>query len=239
MTAEDGGATAGRLVDTVGSRTLTTDEDDSLRARRARAVRAELRDAFVRLAAARGIDAVPLADVAEAAGVSERTLYRHYPNREALLEAIIDEDVATFDEAAAATGAFELEDPDALARNFALFAEHEDLMRIGRALRVAGEDRSASAGRTAHLRERLRDVVHPDALEQVVGVVRALGGVDAWLRMREPDIDLDDRQAGRAAQWAIQVLVAAAHEADGPLSPAAGPPEALLAALATRDSEVG
>lgn len=198
-------------------------ETETLRERQARAVRSELRAAFVRLVAEHGLGAVALADVAAAAGVSERTLYRHYASREAILDAIVADDVTALDrEVRERAGPYSLADPDAFVAMYEVWEEHADLMAVGRLLRLAGQDRQASAGRTDVLRRSFEDHVHPEALDQVVGVARLLAGSDAWLRMREPDVGLDAERAGHAVQWALQVLLEAAREVDGPLVPRSG-----------------
>lgn len=196
-------------------------EPEGLRERQARAVRNDLRAAFVRLVAARGLDAVSLAEVAAEAGVSERTLYRHYASRDDLLQAVRDEDVAAMDARIAdGAGPWDLHDPEAMVRVYEVFEEHADLMAVGRMLRLAGLDHEASAGRTDRLRRAFTDLVHPDALDQMVGLGRVLGGSVAWARLREADVGLDNRRAGQAVQWAMQVLAREATKADGPLVPA-------------------
>jgi AcrR family transcriptional regulator len=56
----------------------------------------------------RGVD-VPLDEVARSAGVSIGTLYNHFPNRGALLDAVLPERLAEFDRLATSA----LADPDA------------------------------------------------------------------------------------------------------------------------------
>lgn len=200
---------------------MTAQPEPTLRERQARDVRDRLRGCFIRLVAERGPDGVALADVASAAGVSERTLYRYYPSREALIEGVIDEDVARLDDELAPrvgnTG--DMDNPELMADTFTVFEEHAELIAATRLLRTAGLDRAASYRRTEALRAYLAGHVPPAALEQVVGLIRALTGSDAWLRLREADIDLDSRAAGHAVQWAIQVLVREAAVANGKLRP--------------------
>jgi AcrR family transcriptional regulator len=85
---------------------------------RAQAIRAERRDAAENreriLAAARSlfaersVDAVTMQDIARAAGVGQGTLYRRYPNKGALCEALLDDNFAEFyKEAEAGIGAGE------------------------------------------------------------------------------------------------------------------------------------
>jgi AcrR family transcriptional regulator len=66
----------------------------SLRQQQAEEVRAKLRGAFIALVVERGGLGFSLQEVAEAVGVSDPTLYRHYPSREALIEAIATEEAA-------------------------------------------------------------------------------------------------------------------------------------------------
>jgi AcrR family transcriptional regulator len=83
---------------------------------RAEAIRSERRDAAENreriLAAARtlfaerGVDAVTMQEIARAAGVGQGTLYRRYPHKGALCEALLDENFAEFyREAEAGVGA--------------------------------------------------------------------------------------------------------------------------------------
>jgi AcrR family transcriptional regulator len=56
-----------------------------LRERKKRAMRQQLSDTAARLFLERGFDAVRVADVADACGVSEKTVFNYFPTKEALL----------------------------------------------------------------------------------------------------------------------------------------------------------
>src|SRR5512143_2584120 len=58
---------------------------EGLRERKKRRTRAELSDAATRMFLERGFDAVRVAEVAEACGVSEKTVFNYFPTKEALL----------------------------------------------------------------------------------------------------------------------------------------------------------
>ena len=199
-------------------------EPRSLRERQAEELRASLRSAFIGLVLERGGSAFSLHDVAAAAGVSDRTLYRHSPNREALIEAVTTEEAAELErerrDDVAGMEATLFSDRDVVADAFELFEKHADLIHALRMLRASGEQNPAAAQRTRLAREQIRDAgIHPDAVEQLTALLRLVSGGDAWARMAEPDLGLDARTAGYAAHWAAQVLIRAAREVEGPLRP--------------------
>jgi AcrR family transcriptional regulator len=80
---------------------VSSDLKTTLRAD-ARANRAALVTAAAKLYAERGVE-VPLEDVARLAGVGRATLYRHFPTRDALTAAIIEQFVLQFEHVAAAS----------------------------------------------------------------------------------------------------------------------------------------
>ncbi len=205
---------------------MTQARSRSLRERQADELRAALRSAFIELVLERGGSGFSLHDVAAAAGVSDRTLYRHYPSREALIEAIATEEAAELERERRADGADTVAtvfgDTEWVADAFELFEQHGDLMRALRMLRASGEENPASVQRTRLAREQIRAAgIHPAAVDQLAALVRLITGGDAWARMAEPDLALEAREAGYAAHWAVQVLIRAAGEADGPLRPRA------------------
>jgi AcrR family transcriptional regulator len=163
-----------------------TETDTQLqRPRRADALRnrdnlvATARDVF----AADGTSA-PLEDVAERAGVGIGTLYRHFPNRRALLEAVYRDEVE-----AMARSADELADADpweALSRWFHEYVGFAATKRaLGEALLEAGSGsddalvscRTMLADAGARLVERAQKsgAVRPDV--EFIDVARIVGGI--------------------------------------------------------------
>ena len=60
-------------------------EDEGLRQRKKRLMRQQLSDTATLMFMERGFDAVRVAEVAEACGVSERTVFNYFPNKESLI----------------------------------------------------------------------------------------------------------------------------------------------------------
>lgn len=69
-----------------------------LRARRHRTTKFEITEAGLRLFEAQGYDTVTMEDIAEAAGVSRRTLYRHFPTKDRILLDLPLESMAQWDQ---------------------------------------------------------------------------------------------------------------------------------------------
>ncbi len=77
---------------TVPTGTVPTDEVDGRRRdRKKRQTRTALVEAAADLFASRGFDEITTVDIAEAADVSQRTLFRHFPTKEALLYGDMDD----------------------------------------------------------------------------------------------------------------------------------------------------
>lgn len=141
-----------------------TQPADGLRAD-AVASRAAIVAAATEVYRARGID-VPVEEIAKAAGVGRSTLYRHFPTRESLFAAMLDEVMTQFEQLAAAHP----DTPDALLE---LFDAVLDLHRghpavLAQIARPALPD-AASAERRRRFLEAFRQ---PLATAQAAGVVR-------------------------------------------------------------------
>jgi AcrR family transcriptional regulator len=64
---------------------MTSTAAEGLRERKKRLMREQLADTAARMFVQRGFDAVRVADVAEACGVSEKTVFNYFPTKEALV----------------------------------------------------------------------------------------------------------------------------------------------------------
>lgn len=150
--------------------------------------------------------------VAEASGIPERTLYRYYPNKEALLAAFwiwLNERLGMPPPPRS---------PDELVSNiatiFAAFAAGEPLIRAmvhdphGRATRLAHAE-----ARRARLQAALEPVLAPldaKARRRLLASVQVLISAAGWETMRDYS-RVTSPEAADAAQWAVSALIAAAR----------------------------
>ena len=188
------------------------------------ATREAILEGVERLMAHGGLDELTFAQVAQAAGVAERTVYRHFPTKEALLQAFwlhvqkrlgLEPSVRSF--------------ADYLATRPATFARMDEREPMMRAVMSSAQARQARRGilpeRQAGIRRVVADAVgelpEPQFTE-LCALVHLLGSVPTWHALK--DIwDLEAAQSGRLVARAITTLVEAA-KADAASSTA--PPEA-------------
>jgi AcrR family transcriptional regulator len=139
---------------------------DAARSRRA------ILDAAERLLTARG-GAVPMYEVARAAGVGQATLYRHFTDKSALVAAVLEERIGTL-EGLAETHAG---DPDCMLVLLRTIAGQQ--ASSAAILEVLGETRRATVEGLAARTRRL--IAVPVATAVAAGRVRADFGVDDFL----------------------------------------------------------
>jgi AcrR family transcriptional regulator len=182
----------------------------SLRERKSEQVRLAAVEAVVAELESKAVDEISMGEVAAAAGMSLRTLYRHFPDRAALLHASgehlygslgvpVDipaaEDISTsFLEAARRLSA-----RPALARALVQTT-------AGRAARSAARGQRVDAIRTA-LRP-LTDRSDPETARRCTAVIAHLCSAASWVSVAD-DSGIDDAEAQEAVAWAIETLVAA------------------------------
>ncbi len=172
-------------------------------------------DALVDVICDGGLPGFSVQEVADRAGVSHRTVYRHFPTREALLEALS----VAVGRRMAARGGHDVPDdvdglPDAVRTNFALFSRDARAAEAGVRFGVGAALRTAGQGRRS---ERFLDVVasattdaDPDSILAAAAMLRHVASSRTWLDLH--DLGLDDEAAVRAATWATAVLVDAVRD---------------------------
>jgi AcrR family transcriptional regulator len=152
---------------------------------------------------------VTMADVAKRARVSERTVYRHYPAKEDLFQALF---------AWAVTDGQEY-DPGDPAGPGALVSAAEDMFprfesnaEIVRAMNAGPEARALRAARAEQRRHAVRramapvtEGLAPDSATRLHAIVHLLTSSDGFLFMQE-FWGLDSAEAVKAVRWAVAAL---------------------------------
>lgn len=164
-----------------------------------------------------GLSDFSVQGVADRCGVSHRTVYRHFPTRESMLDGLVEQMSAVMEAAGGVAQVVDIDDlAGAVGVNFGLFTDHAALAEA--AVRF-------SVGTATENRDRRRrtDAVSvavgqlgldgADA-RLVTGVLRLLSSSRSWLLLREAGLDPDDTAV--AAGWAIEVLVDAVRSGRAP-----------------------
>jgi AcrR family transcriptional regulator len=182
----------------------------ALRDRQTAQTRELILDAVTSLLDDRRADEVTTRDIAVTAGVSERTVYRHFPDRDSLLAGLsqrmseLDGDRPSFE-------ALRLEDLVPMSRR--LMEVLDEHYVIARAEAVFNADpRRFGADTRANSRDILELLA--DELPQLGGtdqrrvaaVIRCLASSQAWLRMRE-EFGVPGTESGPVVAWVIDLIV--------------------------------
>lgn len=188
----------------------------SLRDQQRQVARTRILDAAAEEVLDRGLPGFGIPGVAERAGVSLRTVYNHFPTKDAVLEGL----VAELDRRADALGAVDVERrldhmAAAVRRNFAVWDQLGTLPVAANAVRMEWSRRrgvigvqSSNTEMTRALADAVREV-SPDLDQQqlaaVTAVLRVVVSSDTWHRLTQ-EFGLDGDRAGAATGWAFDVL---------------------------------
>ena len=192
-----------------------------LREEQARQTRDTILDALTALLADRRADEITTREIAERAGVSQPTVYRHFPDRTALLEGIterINEFATESDH-----GGYALESIDEVGPRIEwLFATSETIPVETRAEALLNADPRRFGDDTRRHSEEMLVLVaaeFPELRErqhvQLAGLLRCLGSSQSWLRMRE-EFGVPGVEAGPLMRWAIDTLIRAVRAGELP-----------------------
>jgi AcrR family transcriptional regulator len=200
------------------TRATTRRYTSTLRDRQVAQTRDLILDAVTTLLGDRRADEMTTRDIAAVAGVSERTVYRHFPDRAALLEGLTRrlpplDDRPSFDTAGL----------DALApsgrRLMELLEAHYVAARAEAVLNADPRRFAADTQtNTRHLRELLgRELPELGEREQrrLAAVFRCLVSTQAWLRMRE-EFGVPGTESGPMVEWVITTIIRELRAGNGP-----------------------
>lgn len=186
-------------------------DGSTLRERQKELTRTAILEALAEVIQEEGLYDFAVQDVADRAGVSHRTVYRHFPGRAELLDGLAgemdrffrDRDVPLVPDAAE-------ELPAKVRTAFRLFGERPELMRavaIGAlATRTQPESRRA---RDRIFREKVAEAADglPDSeVRAASAVVRYLANSLAWIVLTD-QLGLEQEEAEDAVAWAVETLL--------------------------------
>lgn len=167
--------------------------------------------ALITLILREGVHAFTMQNVADKAGISLRTVYRHFESREQLLEGMSDH-VDREVEALGIRPPTTIAEGEALVRPlFSKFGVIQDGMRASVIASIATQHPAKGyLQRRAIMLEWLA-AAYPNLsageLKEAGAIVGTLSGSRAWYVLTS-ELGLDSEQAGRAADWAVRTLLA-------------------------------
>jgi AcrR family transcriptional regulator len=181
-----------------------------LRERQAQQTRELVLDTLTDLLATRRADEVTTRDLARAAGVSERTVYRHFPDRQALLGGLSER---LFRLTGDGPPGGPIESVDDLPRTAVqLMASLDDFHVAARAEALFNADPRRFSPATRQNTEQFRQVISeafPELNERehvrVAAVIRCLLSSQTWLRMRE-EFGVAGVESGPTVAWVLDTI---------------------------------
>lgn len=201
--------------------TTTRPYTSALRDRQVAQTRDLILDALTTLLGDRRADEVTMRDIASVAGVAERTVYRHFPDRDALLEGLTQR----LPLPQGAMPSFEAGGLDDLAptsrRLMAILEEHYVAARAEAVLNADPRRFAASTqANSRNMRELLaKELPGLDEREvlRVAAVIRCLVSTQAWLRMRE-EYGVPGTESGPVVAWVIETIIRELRAGNTPTS---------------------
>lgn len=189
---------------------------------RAERSRERIMDALADVVADKGVAGFSVQEVADRAGVSHRTVYRHYDSREALLDGYarwLDERLV---ESGGATGVDDADSmPSAVETTFRVFdglgalVEALVVVSTGTRSRVTRrQERTHEFRRALDASEALTHLPESEAAA-ITALIRTLASSDTWFQFRHQH-DLDGERAGRVVAWALRTLIEELKSGGGP-----------------------
>lgn len=192
---------------------LTSSYDSPLRAAQKEETRRRILDAAGRLIETQSPAGLSFGAIAREAGVQERTVYRHFPTKDALMAALwqwLDPRIGA--------RSFPASEADLVALPlsvFPAFDEHEHLVRAmwttpqGRDIRLAANPKRKAAMRAAVA--AAVEGLAPGEAAAITAAAQLLYSAAAWMTMKDY-WGMDGTAAGRASSLALSLLLKGARD---------------------------
>lgn len=198
---------------------LTSSYESPLRREQKAATRQRILDAAGRLMQNRGLEQFSYAAIAAEAGVKERTVYRHFPNKRELMQGLW----GWFQERVH-YGAIARTEEELIAKPRQMFPGFDANEQLARALWTSAEGRefrlSNLAERKAGIRSAIADATRglpPKQAKWIAAAVHVLYSGAAWSTMKDY-WGMSGDEAGKASAMAIELLLNAARANMPPLT---------------------
>ena len=179
-----------------------------LRANLAEETRRRILDAAIDEMEAAGPEGFAVPNVAERSKIALRTIYRHFPNRDALVDAMWQHSYERFDWIQNLTGADAL--PGAIVgagiRNGANLALLEAALRCPRQIALRERTRPLRMDQVEHMLGPEVEGLSPAARRRVIGVLHGLTTPTFW-HLLHISWCPDGREAGQASAWALRAVL--------------------------------
>jgi AcrR family transcriptional regulator len=204
-----------RTVDWTASRPSGTgaSEGEGLRERKKRLMRQQLSDTATQMFMERGFDAFRVAEVAEACGVSEKTVFNYFPTKESLILDRLEATMASLRTGLAAPGISPVEAAlrildDELGALTSWLARQDDLVRASAAIQRFGTLIQATPSLRAH---------QSDMMDQFVAIAAEILAEQAAMNADDPEPQI--AATALLGLWRIQFLSLSKY-LDGTRTPA-------------------
>lgn len=191
-----------------------------LRERQAQQTRDLVLDTLTDLLGTRRADEVTTRDLARAAEVSERTVYRHFPDRHALLSGLSDRLLHLTGGGPPGGPIGSVDDLSRVA--VVLMAGLDEFQAAAQAEALLNADPRRFSAATRENTEQFRQVLgraFPDLDERehvrIAAVIRCLLSSQAWLRMRE-EFGVPGAESGPTVAWVLDTIFAALRRGQRP-----------------------
>jgi AcrR family transcriptional regulator len=189
-----------------------------LRAQQKEATRQRILDAAGALMEDRGLEEFSFGEIARAAGVKERTVYRHFPSKTALIEGLCG-----WYQQRVSCGVSRTE-ADLLAKPLQMFPAFDENERLARALWASPQGRefrlsdveNRKAGIKAAIADAVRDLP-PRQAKWIAAVMHVLLSSATWQTMKDY-WGLSGSEAGKASAMAMELLLNAVRANVPPIS---------------------